>query len=143
MCRTRAGGHATQGSVRGEQVPGRGEGGQPARDVGQQGKIRKALEVGLQLLAHLRDPGQLLLVLLRKRRDARMYRRFYMNTPPPVAMDTQDPPEAREVDPYSTASMGQLPNMHCTMHTIWRNMVFTSANMYVCKSFLYQCVLDN
>ena len=52
------------GSVGGEEVTGGGQGGQASRHVGEEGQVRQTLDVGLELLPHLRHPRQLLLVLL-------------------------------------------------------------------------------
>lgn len=51
-------------SVSREQVSGRGERGQTPGDIRQEGEVGETLDVGLELLPHLGDPRQLLLVLL-------------------------------------------------------------------------------
>lgn len=51
-------------SVSGEEVSGRGQRGQTPGDVGQEGEVGEALDVGLELLSYLRHPCQFLLVLL-------------------------------------------------------------------------------
>lgn len=55
-------------SVSGEEVSGRGERGQTPSDVGQEGKVRETLDVGLELFPHLGYPRQFLLILLQRTR---------------------------------------------------------------------------
>ena len=52
-----------------KQVTSRGQGGQAPCDIGQQGEVWQALNVGLQFLANLGYPSELLFIFLKKQRE--------------------------------------------------------------------------